>query len=97
MATWTGTPKKFDVEFVHKDPNHWDPGRGEVEFGWTYYTASDSLTIKASHLMMKNGSHEEIYGPDWAKAHMYVLADWLATYGSVHELKELLGPILNKE
>lgn len=96
MAVWKGTPKKFKIGFVDKNPYAWDETIDEVEFRWEYATSSDILSIHAEHPQMREYK-PELYSPDWAKAYIYTMANWLATYEDVGTLKELLKPILEKK
>ena len=97
MATWHGNPIKIKVEFLDKNPYSWDPSYDDVEFKWEYSTSSDCLELIATHPNMKNGKNSQMLGPDWAKAHLYLLADWFATYNSLEELTDLLEPIFKKD
>lgn len=93
MGTWKGDPKKFKAEFVNKNPNVWDLTNGEVDFSWEYSTITDTLEIKAEHPDMNPNPMSHWMGPDWVKAYLYTLADWMATYNSPEELITLLEPI----
>jgi hypothetical protein len=97
MATWNGTPKKFKLDFVSKDPNQWDLEEGDVELSWKYSTSSDTLEIVAKHPDMRVGGRSDLYGPEWAKAYLYTMADWMATYYSPEELVDFLAPIFKRD
>jgi hypothetical protein len=96
MATWKSIPKKFRVEYMPKNPDQyfWEPKSGDVEFRWEYNTVSDILTTFAEHPDMN--TIQELTGPDWAEAQLYILASYYATYVGREQLKDLLKDVLEE-
>lgn len=95
MATWRmPEPKKFWVEFTHRDSSYHDLAREEVEYGWNYNTTADVLEITTSYPQKRDDDRSHLYGPSDAAAELYTLASWYATYNGKDRLKELLKEIL---
>ena len=93
MATWKGTPKKFNCEIYYK-PNYEHSGYEDIEYTWEYNTTVDTLTIKETS---SEGLTEQFMPPDHAKALLYTIASWYSTYNSKEELKQLLNELLFEE
>jgi hypothetical protein len=93
MATWSGQPKKFNMEIYHK-PRYEHSSYEDVEYSWEYHTVSDTLLIRE---VSSNGTEENLMGPDHGKALLYTLAHWYKTYNSREQLLDLLKDIIKEE
>lgn len=91
MATWRGTPRKFDLE--RYEPGAWGGHYESVEFTWEYGTVADILTVIETD---SSGPKQTLYGKGDAEALLYTLAQWYGRYEGVSNLKKLLNDILGE-